>query len=70
MSSKFLWGNQQKECSVQWISWEKIGKQEWKGGLGFRDLENFILALLAKQERRFIQYPNTMVVVIFRGKYY
>jgi hypothetical protein len=47
-----------------------MGRSKEKGGLGFRDLEMFNLALLAIQGWRLIQNPDTLVATIFREKYY
>jgi ribonuclease HI len=52
------------------MSWSKMGRGKERGGLGFRDLEIFNLALLAKQGWRLLQYPDTLVATIFREKYY
>jgi len=41
-----------------------------KGGMGFRDLEIFNLALLAKQGWRLIQQPDSLLSRIMCEKYY
>ncbi|XP_041025384.1 uncharacterized protein LOC121265781 [Juglans microcarpa x Juglans regia] len=65
MLSKFWWGN-----GIHWRSWEKMGVAKGKGGLGFRDLASFNLALLAKQAWRLLQSPQSLVAKIFKEKYH
>ena len=40
------------------------------GGLGFRDLQSFNLAMLAKQGWRLIQNEDSLILRILRAKYY
>lgn len=47
-----------------------MGGQKGNGGLGFRDLGCFNLALRAKQGWRFIQYLNSLAAVVYRENYY
>ncbi|XP_042941372.1 uncharacterized protein LOC122276027 [Carya illinoinensis] len=68
--SKFWWGRQNKEGSYHWRKWDKMGGQKRMGGMGFRDLSNFNLALLAKQGWRFIQNPHSLAAVVFKEKYF
>lgn len=45
-------------------------KPKGKGGLGFRDLKCFNMALLAKQGWIIIQNSKSMVTKIFKEKYF
>jgi hypothetical protein len=47
-----------------------MGKTKGIGGLGYRDLESFNLALLAKQGLRLLQHPDSLAARVIRGKYY
>lgn len=40
------------------------------GGLGFRDMGSFNLAMLAKQSWRILKSPSSMVNKLFQQKYF
>jgi hypothetical protein len=52
------------------MNWKGMGKHKTLGGLGYRELESFNLALLAKQAWRIFQYPDSLVAKVFQEKYY
>jgi hypothetical protein len=45
--SKFWWGHQHNTAKAAWMRWDSMEKPKCFGGMGFRDLEVFNLALLA-----------------------
>jgi hypothetical protein len=55
---------------IGWMSWKRLGQTKETGGLGYRDLENFNLALLAKRGWRFIQNLYFLVAKVFQEKYF
>ncbi|XP_041009440.1 uncharacterized protein LOC121253499 [Juglans microcarpa x Juglans regia] len=70
LMANFWWGNQSNSSRIHWCSWEILRKPKGREGLGFRDLESFNVALLAKQGWRFLQNPGSMATKIFKEKYF
>ena len=66
----YRWNNQDKENSMHWVSWEKLVASKEDGGLGFRDLHSFNMAILAKQGWRLIQDPESLCAKILKAKYF
>ena len=52
-----------------WVAWDKLTLPKHAGGLGFRDVELFNDALLAKVGWRLIQDPTTLLARVLLGKY-
>jgi hypothetical protein len=50
LMSKFWWGFKENTSKIAWMNWKRLGKNRESGGLGYRELEAFNLALLAKQD--------------------
>lgn len=68
--AKYRWNNRDKENSMHWVSWEKLMASKEDGGLGFRDLHSFNMAILAKQGWRLIQDPESLCAKILKAKYF
>jgi hypothetical protein len=48
MICRYWWSQQDNENKMHWLSWDTMCQTKDKGGLGFRDLHLFNLAMLAR----------------------
>ena len=70
MANRFWWGQRSGAQKVHWVNKEKLVKSKSEGGMGFRDLQLFNTALLARQGWRLLQYPNSLVSRFIKAKYF
>ena len=71
MMNCFWWG---KGCTthrvINWLSWENLSMHKSQGGMGFKDLSAFNLAMLGKQGWKFQTEPESLVSHIFKARYF
>lgn len=64
------WGQKRDERKMAWLSWDKLCNSKAEGGLGFRQLKQFNLALLAKQRWRIQTQHESLVCRVYKAKYF
>jgi ribonuclease HI len=69
-SANYWWSSSLDRSSLHWVSWEILASPKAKGGMGFRDLELFNLALLGKHGWRLMTSPDTLCAKVLKGRYY
>jgi hypothetical protein len=52
------------------ISWDKFTRRKGQGGIGFKDLDLFNQALLARQAWRLIAFPDSLCAIVLKAKYF
>lgn len=55
---------------LNWHSWGAMSMSKAKGGLGFRSLYGFNLALLGKLAWNFMSNPTSLVARVFKARYF
>ncbi|KAG7574769.1 Endonuclease/exonuclease/phosphatase superfamily [Arabidopsis suecica] len=68
--AKFWWGSNGDSRGMHWMAWNKLCNSKSEGGLGFRNVDDFNSALLAKQLWRLITVPDSLFAKVFKGRYF
>ncbi|XP_050253781.1 uncharacterized mitochondrial protein AtMg00310-like [Quercus robur] len=70
MIQNFWWGRKRDERKMAWLSWEKLCEPKEVGGIGFRELKQFNLALLAKQGWLLQTKRDSLVYRVYKARYF
>ena len=70
MLAKYWWGQIQNERKIHWINWGKLCTPKNRGGVGFRDIHAFNLAMLAKQAWRLIHGTHSLFYRVYKERYF
>ncbi|XP_031131897.1 uncharacterized protein LOC116033284 [Ipomoea triloba] len=64
------WWSSGRDKGIHWKAWDRLCVPKKHGGLGFKDLRPFNLAMLGKQAWRFLTQPTSLVARIYKARYY
>ena len=71
MMNSFWWGHgRTNQRGINWLNWEKLSMHKNHGGMGFKDLTAFNLAMLGKQGWKLHTAPDSLVSRIFKARYF
>jgi hypothetical protein len=66
---QFWWSGNLDRRSMHWLAWDKLAMPKNQGGMGFRDMQAFNVALLGKQAWRIIMKPDSLCSQVLRTRY-
>ncbi|KAL4296014.1 hypothetical protein GQ457_12G013680 [Hibiscus cannabinus] len=67
---RYWWSDNNKDRGCPLIAWDNICSPKAAGGLGFRDLRSFNVALLGKIIWRLLTEPSTLLARVYLAKYF
>ncbi|GMI75495.1 hypothetical protein like AT4G29090 [Hibiscus trionum] len=68
--ARFRWRSNGIKRGIHWTTWTSLARPKSYGGLGFRELGQFNVALLAKQCWRLITHPDCFLAKVLKARYY
>lgn len=70
MMNGYWWESGSEKKGIRWMKWERMCTSKEEGGLGFRELKQFNLAMLAKQGWRLVNNDNPLVTNMMKARYF
>lgn len=67
---RFWWANGVKDKGIHWVNRDVLLKDKLQGGMGFRSLDSFNVALLMKQLWRISKNPTLLISQMLKAKYF
>ena len=71
MMNSLWWGHSgSHRKGIHWMSWDKLSMHKKDGGMSFKSLGTFNLAMLGKQGWRILSKPDTLITRMYKARYF
>jgi len=70
MMNSSWWGGGGNHKGIRWMAWDRLACPKSQGGLGFRNLRAFNLAMLAKQGWNLLNKPDALASKLLKSRYF
>ncbi|XP_019190289.1 PREDICTED: uncharacterized protein LOC109184707 [Ipomoea nil] len=70
LMNRYWWGRNSEDSGIHWLAWDRMCKPKKFGGMGFKRLHEFNLALLGKQGWRLLTNPGSLMARVFKARYF
>ena len=70
LCAQFFWGSTKETRKIHWRSWDRMCLSKSKGGMGFKNLHAYNLAMLVKQGWRLIVNLNSLIARLYKALYF
>ncbi|KAL4296267.1 hypothetical protein GQ457_12G014410 [Hibiscus cannabinus] len=67
---RYWWSRNKNKKGWHLLPWDMVCHPKSAGGIGFRDLHLFNIALLGKKIWCLICHPNNLLAQVYKAKYY
>ena len=67
--TRFWWDDNHEKKKLSWVAWDTLTLPKSEGGIGFREIEQFNDALLARVSWKILKNPNALLSRVLLGKY-
>lgn len=68
--ARFWWGQVNNERKIHWKNWKELTQPKKEGGMGYRNIRCFNLAMLAKPGWRLLQGDGSLLYECFKARYF
>jgi hypothetical protein len=68
--ARYFWSSSLDKKGMHWVSWKELASPKCNGGMGFRDMPLFNLALLGKHGCRLMTKPYSLCAQVLKGRYF